>query len=205
MCGDWYMLFQLMAHCQGVFIHRRSFMVEWKCLPNGEEYWCAIVICSGGLNQPEPTHAPSEFHDNHAGFPIATQVSLVTRCERRYRFWGLPGSISDGHCVNFLEFRGSTYLYDSCFGLGPIQLQMRLPVANENLTSPPEDVSEFRKCYLDKVIDYMLGSVYNGPDLYQTFGPHVVPPEGQNGMTVRTRDIPLLVNGVEGVTLRWSE
>ena len=24
MCGDWYKVFQQMAHCQGVFVHRRA-------------------------------------------------------------------------------------------------------------------------------------------------------------------------------------
>jgi hypothetical protein len=205
MCGDWYMAFQQMAHCQGVFVHRRSFMVEWRVQQDGEEHWCAIVICSGGLNQREPTPGASEFHDNHTGFPIAAPVQLLKRWAKRYRFWGAPGGVCDGHCVNFLEHDGAVYLYDACFGLGPIRIEMQLPVADENRTCAAADVSTFRASYLDSAVDYLLGSLYNGPDFHQSFGPADSPPEGQNGMTVRTRDIPAIVNGAEGVTLRWSE
>lgn len=205
MCGDWYMLFQQMAHSQGVFVHRRSFMVEWRVRPNGEEHWCAIVICKGGLNQPQPTPDESEFHDNHTGFPITAQIALLSGWSHRYRFWGLPDDVADGHCVNFLEHDGAVYLYDACFGVGPVPLPTGVPVADENVTSTAADVSAFRASYLDNAIDYMLGSVYNGPGFHRTFGPHDVPPEGQNGMTVRTRDIPPLVGGLQGVTLRWSE
>ena len=41
MCGGWYLMFQQMAHVQGVFVHRRCFLVHWRTLPNGEESWCA--------------------------------------------------------------------------------------------------------------------------------------------------------------------
>ena len=55
MCGVWYQAFQQMAHCQGVFVYRRRFMVDWRHMPDGEEHWCAIVIRTGGLNQAGPT------------------------------------------------------------------------------------------------------------------------------------------------------
>ncbi len=90
MCGVWYQAFQHMAHCQGVFVYRRRFLVDWRRLANGEEHWCAIVIRRGGLNQANPTHPASEFHDNDAKFPIpvGTVVPIVKRTEQRYRFWG---------------------------------------------------------------------------------------------------------------------
>jgi len=58
MCSGWYQLFQQMAHCQGVFVHRRCFIVHWRTLPSNETLWCALVIRSGGLGQPHPTHPP---------------------------------------------------------------------------------------------------------------------------------------------------
>ena len=48
MCGAWYQAFQHMAHCQGVFVYRRRFLVDWRRMADGEEHWCAIVIRSGG-------------------------------------------------------------------------------------------------------------------------------------------------------------
>ena len=103
MCEGWYQMFQQMAHCQGVFVHRRRFLVDWRTLPSGEDLWCAIVVRSGGLNQPHPTEAAREFHDNDSEYPITAPLVLTTRTERRYRFWGLPGGFCDGHCINFLE------------------------------------------------------------------------------------------------------
>src|SRR5207253_3516444 len=106
-------------------------------LPNGEEHWCAIVIRRGGLNQATPTHPASEFHDNDTGFPIpaGTVVPIANRTERRYRFWGppMPGDVADGHCINFLVYNGLLYLYDACFGTGPIQIDATLPVNNTNI------------------------------------------------------------------------
>src|SRR5262249_43658533 len=107
MCGVWYKAFQQMAHCHGVFVHRRMFRVDCRPMPGGEQHWCAIVVCDGGLNRSQPTHPESDFHDNDSGvFPLPTGVVLTTRTERRYRFWGWPNRIFDGHCVNFLEHGG---------------------------------------------------------------------------------------------------
>jgi hypothetical protein len=126
MCGVWYQAFQQMAHCQGVFVYRRRFLVDLRPMPGGEEHWCAIVICAGGLNQPAPTHGPADFNDNHSGFPIpaGTTVPLVTVNEPRYRFWCIPPMYHyDGHCINFLVYGGALYLFDACFGLAAISHQ----------------------------------------------------------------------------------
>ncbi len=135
MCFVWYQAFQQMAHCQGVFVYRRRFLVDWRQMADGEEHWCAIVILDGGLNQGVPTHDPSTFHDNHTGFPIpaGTSVPVVTVTERRYRFWGAPNYYYDGHCINFLRHNSQLYLYDACFGVGPIQINAPLPVNNLNV------------------------------------------------------------------------
>lgn len=205
MCGDWYLLFQQMAHCQGVFVHCRCFMVEWRVLSSKEEYWCAIVICSGGLNQPEPTPGASEFHDNQSGFPLTGSVQLRTSWARRYRFWGLPDDVYDGHCVNFLEHDGALYLYDACFGLGPVRIDVPLPVADETVTWAPAETASFKNAYLDSAVDYVLGSVYNGDEFHQSLAPTEGLPEGKNGMTVPTKDVPRLIGKAGGVTLRWSD
>ncbi len=122
MCGGWYLMFQHMAHIQGVFVHRRCFLVHWRTIPNGEESWCALVIRTGGLNQPAPTHVASLFRDHDGPFPAAP-LTLVHCTERRYRFWGSPVGWHDGHCVNFLEHDGRLYLHDACFGRGPFEIQ----------------------------------------------------------------------------------
>ncbi|MCI0464978.1 MAG: hypothetical protein L0Z62_49280 [Gemmataceae bacterium] len=199
MCSGWYQMFQQMAHCQGVFVHRRCFLVDWRRLPNSEEQWCALVIRAGGLNQPLPTPPPSEFQDNDKAFPIVTPVALTTRIERRYRFWGgVPGYRPDGHCINFLEYKGKLYLYDASFGAGPFEIDAPLP---------PDDLSilggallaSFKARYLDAAVDYMLGTLYNGGVLHRSDRT-----SRTNGMTVRTALIPEVVRGDPGLTFYWG-
>jgi hypothetical protein len=201
MCGVWYQAFQQMAHCQGVFVYRRRFMVDWRQMANGEEHWCAIVIRAGGLNQAQPTQDRSTFHDNDNGFPIPAgmTVPITNRTERRYRFWGLPNFVVDGHCINFLAHNGRLYLYDACFGVGPIEINAPLPANNLNVPQGGADLTPFKGAYLDHAIDYMLGSIHNGPDFLRT-----IPTSQENGMTVRTADIPQVVNGNDGLTFRWG-
>jgi hypothetical protein len=206
MCGVWYQAFQQMAHCQGVFVYRRRFLVDWRTMPQGEEHWCAIVILDGGLNQTVPTDDPSEFHDNHTAFPIpaGTSVPIVTVTEPRYRFWGIPNYYFDGHCVNFLVYNNHLYLYDACFGVGPIQINAPLPVNNVNLAQGGASLAPFKTAYFDGAIDYMLGSIRNGSTLLRSI--FVYPPgiAFANGMTVRTVDIPQVLNGNDGLTFRWG-
>jgi hypothetical protein len=206
MCGVWYQAFQQMAHCQGVFVYRRRFLVDWRQVANGEEHWCAIVIRKGGLNQAVPTHPASLFRDNDTGFPIpaGTAVPIVNRNEQRYRFWGLPNNHYDGHCINFLVYNGQLYLYDACFGVGPIQINARLPVNNTNLAQGGANLAPFKVAYFDHAIDYMLGSIHNGPAFLRSIFVHPPGIALANGMTVRTTDIPLVVNGNDGLTFRWG-
>jgi hypothetical protein len=198
MCGGWYQLFQQMAHCQGVFVHRRCFLVDWRRAANGEEQWCALVIRAGGLNQVHPTQGVSEFHDNDTAFPIAAPVPLTTNVEQRYRFWGRPGYRRDGHCINFLVYKGGLYLYDACFGAGPFKIDAPLPSDDYSVLGGAE-LSSFKAQYLDTAVDYMLGSLYNGGVLHRSHKP-----SGTNGMTVKTALIPEVVGGQQGLTFFWG-
>jgi hypothetical protein len=204
MCGVWYKAFQQMGHCQGVFVHRRMFCVDCRPMPGGEQHWCAIVVCDGGLNRAQPTHPASEFHDNDGGmFPFPGAVVLTTRFDRRYRFWGWPNRIFDGHCLNFLEHGGRLYLYDACFERGPVEINMPLPPTN-GAAHGGAQLAPFKASYLDGAIDYMLGTLLNGTvpvrSIWSVF-PQLV--AVQNGVTVRTRDIPEVINGGHGLTFRW--
>jgi hypothetical protein len=198
MCSGWYHLFQQMAHCQGVFIHRRCFLVDWREHANGEVLWCALVVREGGLNQPQPTHSPSEFHDNDTAFPITTPVPLTTRNEARYRFWGRPGDYQDGHCINFLEHRGRLYLYDACFCIGPVEVDAPLPPDDYSILGGVQ-LSSFKARYLDGTVAYMLGTLYNGSTLHRS--DHVTQ---VNGISVRTDLIPGVVRGDSGLTFYWG-
>jgi len=197
-CGGWYHFFQQLTHCQGVFVHRRCFLVDWREQPNGEVLWCAIVVRAAGLNQPRPTHPASEFHDNDTEFPITTPVTLSTRKEERYRFWGQPGDYQNGHCINFLDYRGALYLYDACFRLGPIEIDAVLPPDDYSILGGPQ-LSSFKARYLDRAVAYMLGTLYNGSAIHRS--DRLL---GINGMTVRTDLIPAVVRGDAGMTFYWG-
>jgi hypothetical protein len=197
-CGGWYQFFQQLAHCQGVFVHRRCFLVDWRAQPSGEVFWCALVVRSGGLNQPRPTHPASTFHDNDTIYPITTPVSLSIRHEERYRFWGRPGTYEDGHCINFLEYKGTLYLYDACFCIGPVEIAALLPPDNYSVLGGA-DLSSFKAAYLDRAVAYMLGTLYNGSTLHRS--DHVLL---TNGITVRTDLIPTVVGGDAGLTFYWG-
>jgi len=201
MCGIWFQMFQQMAHCQGVFVHRRFFRVHWRPLLTGEERWCAIVIKSGGLNQPEPTHPPAHFRDHDGPLGEVGAAALALRSERRYRFWGLRGGWGDGHCINFLEHAGRLYLYDACFGVGPIEIDGPLPPADNTVWGGGQ-LASFKARYLDAAVDYMLGSLYNGGQLWRAAPGSRFSPE-RLGVTARTSQIPEADGGIDGVTFGW--
>ncbi len=203
MCGIWYQMFQQMAHCQGVFVHCRSFRVHWRSLPTGEEKWCALVIRSGGLNQSEPTFPPTSFRDHDGPLADVGTAALTLRVERRYRFWGMQGAWYDGHCINFLEHAGRLYLYDACFGAGPFEIDGPLPPDDYSVWGGRQ-LASFKAQYLDAAVDYMLGSLYNGGHLWRSRRGSASVRESI-GVTVRTAQIPETDGGIDGLTFGWAE
>jgi hypothetical protein len=203
MCGIWFHMFQQMAHCQGVFVHRRFFRVHWRTLPTAEERWCAIVIKCGGLNQPEPTHSAAQFRDHDGPLAAVSTSTLTLRSERRYRFWGLRGGWGDGHCINFLEHDGRLVLYDACFGIGPVEIDGPLPPGGNSVWGSAQ-LASFKERYLDTAVDYMLGSLYNGRQLWRSGRGSQFVAE-RLGVTVRTNQIPETDGGIDGLTFGWLD
>ena len=188
MCGGWYQMFQHLAHCQGVFVHRRCYLVDWRELPHDEVMWCAIVITDGGLNQPEPTFRPAEFHDVDALYPIVSNTPLHTCTERRYYFKGRRGKHWDGHAINFLEYEGNLYLYDPSFGLGPFEIDMSLPPGDLTILGGKQ-LASFKANYLNSVVDYMLGILLYKGQLQK--------------ICVKTLIIPDVVGSFQEITFYW--
>lgn len=205
MCQAWYESFQQMAQCQGVFVYRRRFLVDWRDT-GAETHWCAIVVKNPGLGRATPSHAASTFHDHNGVFPIpaGTTVPITPVTEQRYRFWGLPGTWYDGHCINFLDHGGKVYLYDACFNLGSIVINSPIPAINLAVAQGGAALAPFRAAYLDGAVDHMLGSILNGAVVFNTVRVFPHGPTFHNGMTVRTANIPQTVGVADGLTFFWG-
>jgi hypothetical protein len=202
LCGGWYKMFQGMAAAHGVAVERRSYSVDWRVLNDEEARWCAIVVQAPGLNRSEPVEEASQFHD-------AADGTVRTVTERRYRFWGAPGSIHDGHCVNLLRHAGQWYLYDVSF------LDHAVPLGDFTPPAPDQQhrlgtsgLGNFRPAYLDKAVAYMLGSLRLDGTVYRSrhctepgSGPHHTPCKTVNGLTVPTATIP---DDGPGITFFWG-
>ena len=193
-CGGWYRMFQAMAGAHGIRLERRAYLVNWQVLPRERARWCALVVPAPGLNRAQPAEGPSRFHDADER-PIArSPVRTLTR--RRYRFWGHPGKIGDGHCINFLRYRGRWYLYDASFQSAPVALQrFALPRSNPARAVPVGALGSFRRAYLDHAVGYMLGSLPADGRLYETVHPDPDQPDPlgdavENGLTVETGIVP---------------
>jgi len=204
MCGGWYKLFQTMVHSQGVFVEKVGFLVDYRAIPGGSPtpaiQWNAIVMSNGGINQPSPTVAPSEFHDL-AVFPIPSPAALKTLTARRYRFWGNPDpNQSDGHGINFLVSGGTLILYDPSFLIGPVELSMPLPQPKQVLGGA--QLAEFVAKYLTIAVSHMLGSfTVNGKAMTSKVPVGAAP--GVNGVSVVTAALPETAGGVSTITFAW--
>ncbi len=204
MCAAWSRFFQQLAHCQGVTLVRRCLTIVTVPQPRQQQWWHALVINSPGLNQHMPQVEAQTYYDVDASFPLPTAkpapVTVVT--EPRYVFAGttreMVGVQSASHCVNFLqEEDGCLYLYDPSFGRGPYALEP-LPFAPGDFVSGAA-LADFKVVYLDQAVDYLLGSVENGGELYQTvwLGD---PPQPVDGLCVKTSLIP-----ATAITIAWTE
>lgn len=199
MCGGWYETFQHFTHCQGVFVHRRAYIVDQRALPNNEIKWNSIVIKAGGLNQSKPTWPPTQFNDVDSGYPITPSTNYKTVTEKRYIF---PSACidHDGHCINFLVYNGELYLYDPSFGTGPFKIE---PFTGADAPLPPKDYSiiggmelaSFKKEYLDKAVDYMRGSLKDGSGTLK---------KCPDALTIKTSIIPNLTGSFQEITFKWE-
>lgn len=193
-CGGWYRMFQAMAGAQGVAVARRAFLVDWRNESRGRARWCAIVVQHAGINRASVAEAASTFHDVRRRPVRGAPVRRITAA--RYRFWGVPGQVGDGHCVNFLRHDGVWHLYDACFMREPVALPgFSLPRSSSVRAVPVGRLGGFRTRYLDQAVGYMLGSFRNDGRLYRTVhpapnDPHFGEASSINGLSIRTAIVP---------------
>ena len=203
-CGGWYRMFQAMAAAHGVHLERRAYLVDWQTLPRERVRWCALVVTAAGLNRSTPVEGPSRFHDADDRPIGRSPVHTLTR--RRYRFWGHPGKVGDGHCVNFLRFRGRWYLYDASFATAPVALSgFALPRSNPARAVPVGSLGNFRQAYLGRAVRYLLGSLRADGRLYETVHPDPGEPDPlgddvENGLSVETAIVP---HAGAAITFYW--
>lgn len=198
MCGGWYLMFQALAGAQGVTVERRSYSVDWRVEAHDEARWCAIVVRHPGLNRKTPAEAASTFHDTDLAGVADGPVTEVT--EPRYRFWGIPGGVLDGHCINFLQSDGRYYLYDASFMSESVALDdFELPVPDRKTRVSADALGTFRQAYLDRAVAFMLGSMHRNGHLYRTV--HQQTGESVNGLSVLTSAIG---DAGPGITFYWG-
>ena len=199
-CGAFYRMFQALAGAQGVKLERRQFAVDWRLEPQDEARWCAIVVETPGLNRKEPAEGPSTFHDVDQR-PVAT-APLRMILTRRYRFWGVPGGLADGHSINFLFSAGRWYLYDASFQHRVELADFKLPASNPHERIATETLGNFKEAYLDQAVHFMLGSLVHLGKLLQTVHP---PPGSKGGETMNgiTMTTALLPNRDAAITFYW--
>ena len=192
-CGAFYRLFQALAGAQGVYLERRQLGVDWRIERGAQARWCAIVVETAGLNRKEPAEAASTFHDVDRR-PVS-RSRIETERVRRYRFWGIPGLVGDGHSLNFLQSGGRWHVYDASFLLRAELRGFKLPPANPTRSLPVSQQGNFKQAYLDKAVNFMLGSLQHDGRLYATEHPDPEapgPPGGttRNGLSVKTTLLP---------------
>jgi len=207
MCGGWYKMFQALAAAHGVAVERRSYSVDWRELGASKEMWCAIVVRAPGLNRSEPVERASVFHDTVDGPNGYGAVRDVE--ERRYRFWGEPGGIHDGHCINFLRHEDTWYLYDVSFLDHPVAVGAFTPPAPDRQRRiATSTLGGFQTAYLDKAVPFMLGSLTVDGKLYRSHhdadpgaGAPDTPCDTVNGLSVAT---PTLPKAGDVITFFWG-
>ncbi len=170
MCGGWRKLFAHMAAAQGVNLYQRCYILKNDAAPSPEIKWDSIVIKDGGLNQTQPTRPAATYSDVDAVYPDPSTADITSRTEKRYRFYA-PG---DGHCIDFLQYQGTIYLYDPSFGKGPFANTFAsVPSGTATGTS----LTDFRANYHDTAIDYMMGNIRlsDGSHQYLTIKTGLIP------------------------------
>ena len=188
-CGGFYRMFQALAGAQGVHLERRQLGVDWRAGRRNQARWCAIVVDTAGLNRRKPAEAASTFHDVKRR-PLS-RSRIETERVRRYRFWGIPGLVGDGHSLNFLQSDGRWYVYDASFQLRAELRGFELPPANPARSLLISKQGNFKEAYLDRAVNYMLGSLQHDGKLYATEHPDPESPKSpvratRNGLSVKT-------------------
>ncbi len=203
-CGAFYRMFQALAGAQGVHLERRQIGVDWRLEPANQARWCAIVVENPGLNRKRPAEGPSTFHDIDRR-PLA-RCRIDRELVRRYRFWGIPQQVGDGHSLNFLFSGGRWYLYDASFQLRVALRGFTLPAANPRRRVPVGRLGNFKAAYLDRAVNFMLGSLDHRGKLFATRHPDPEAPPGSrakqthNGLTVKTS---LIEEAGARITFYW--
>ena len=202
-CGAFYRMFQALAGAQGVHLERRQFAVDWRPQPGNQARWCAIVVETPGLNRKAPAEDPSTFHD--VGNRPVERSPVDEQLQRRYRFWGIPNAVGDGHSLNFLHAGDRWYLYDASFQHRVELDGFELPPSDHTKRISVETLGNFKEAYLDVAVQFMLGSLQHGGRLFETVHPvpgtpNFKPGEVRNGLSVKTA---LVEDRDAAITFYW--
>jgi hypothetical protein len=204
MCGAWYRLFQHLAWCQGVAVERRDLTVvtDQPVRRGANRLWDGVATGAGGVNQLQPAVDPVEFAEATLAFPRGPEpVPVEHVTARRYAFRGAAraviGLASSTHAVNFVQDSdGQVYLYDPSFGAGPFPFAG--PIPEDGAFMHGEELAAFKQGYFDATFPFLIGSIRNGEDDYQTLW-RPSPQPAQYGLLVASSLV-----SPDDLTIGWS-
>lgn len=159
MCGGMREVFYDACATQGVHVARSCYIL--KDADTGPEYkWNSMIIFAPGLGRTEPTFGAQKIREVDVVYPCPAYLGdtsssddVIVETRKAYEFF----APNDGHCINFLEYGGSLYLYDLSFGTGPwADTFTSLPYGDMSGTA----LYGFRMNYMNTAIDYMRGKIY---------------------------------------------
>ena len=93
MCGEWYNAFQHFAHCQGVFVDCRCFLVDWRQLKNPRDQQISISQeIHTQIKNPRKTHHRSLLDSLPQGNGAQHHSQLETQAGRRTHLMKAQGA-----------------------------------------------------------------------------------------------------------------
>jgi hypothetical protein len=167
-CGSWANYFNHQAEAQGIatLALRGFYMLKQKNPPatnfDNEEKWWGVFTNDGGVNNEHPSTNLAGNIVNSGKYAQSSTLTGATAWADQshspdpYYLWAV-----NEHAVVMLQKGTTTYLYDTSFEVGPVELaEFSIPDNNQEVSYGTSHV--FRTQYIDNAghpFDYVYGLI----------------------------------------------